>query len=238
MTEDEVSLIYEYLHENYEYREGELIAKNPSKGGRRQGLIAGGICIKEKCRAYYNMELRIDGKRIAMKTSHLIYIYHYRIKPYFVIHKDGNQMNCKIENLENVNKSKMWSHTKMKDIKGYACYPNKTKPYVVNLVKNKEHIYVGSFKSIVEAKDAYKFSFELAHIHELSKNEILSICKEKYQPHIKSNTGIKGVYLYKDKYLAKFMHKRKVIRLGLFTTPEEAHAAYLKAKEEYKNEMV
>ena len=31
MTEEEVNLIYEYLHENYEYREGELIFKKGTR---------------------------------------------------------------------------------------------------------------------------------------------------------------------------------------------------------------
>ena len=49
-----------------------------------------------------------------------------------------------------------------------------------------------------------------------------------------SSTGIIGVYLRKDtgKYEAKIKHEGKSRGLGSYTTPEEARAAYLKAKQE------
>jgi hypothetical protein len=42
-------------------------------------------------------------------------------------------------------------------------------------------------------------------------------------------TGIKGVYPYKDRYRARIKKDRKLYHLGVFDTPEAAHAAYVEA---------
>jgi len=49
--------------------------------------------------------------------------------------------------------------------------------------------------------------------------------------------GFKGVHTRGNKFRATIIKKRKMIHLGYFSTAEEAHAAYLKAAEEYFGEF-
>lgn len=44
--------------------------------------------------------------------------------------------------------------------------------------------------------------------------------------------GYKGVYFHKGKYRAMIRHNRKSRHIGVFDTPEEAHAAYIAKAEE------
>lgn len=45
-----------------------------------------------------------------------------------------------------------------------------------------------------------------------------------------SKLGILGVYAYKKRFVARIMHHRQPIHIGVFDTPEIAHEAYLAAK--------
>jgi hypothetical protein len=47
-----------------------------------------------------------------------------------------------------------------------------------------------------------------------------------------NKTGLLGVRLWRGKFRAQIVHAGKQFYLGCFSTPEEAHAAYLKAKAE------
>lgn len=47
-----------------------------------------------------------------------------------------------------------------------------------------------------------------------------------------SLSGLKGVSLRNGKWISKIKFKKKVRRLGVFNTPEEAHAAYVNAARE------
>jgi len=56
----------------------------------------------------------------------------------------------------------------------------------------------------------------------------------------KNNTsGFKGVFLQKvtGRFFAQIKLNRKAIYLGTFSTPEEAHAAYVEAAKEYHGEF-
>jgi hypothetical protein len=50
---------------------------------------------------------------------------------------------------------------------------------------------------------------------------------------VRSRTGFKGVKVYGVKFVAQIMRNYKQIYLGIYNSPEEAHAAYLIAKENY-----
>lgn len=53
----------------------------------------------------------------------------------------------------------------------------------------------------------------------------------------RNKTGFKGVHHRGNKYYAQITVNRKCITLGVYVTPEEAHAAYCKAALEYHGEF-
>jgi hypothetical protein len=57
--------------------------------------------------------------------------------------------------------------------------------------------------------------------------------------HRDNASGFKGVHLHKPtgKYRARICHNRKTIDLGLYDTPEAAHAAYLAKSLEINGEF-
>lgn len=55
--------------------------------------------------------------------------------------------------------------------------------------------------------------------------------------HNRNRTGYKGVTKYNDKYGARICVDRKLIWLGVFDTPEEAHHIYCQAASKYFGEF-
>lgn len=55
--------------------------------------------------------------------------------------------------------------------------------------------------------------------------------------HKDGKSPLKGVHKHKRKWVASIGHDNRVIYLGLFTTPQEAHAAYRKAATEFHGEF-
>ena len=92
MTQDEVDKIYEYLHENYEYRDGELIKIKNGPGykiGHKLGSFETTISGTLKNMA----QLKINNKRYSRGLHQFIYLYHYKRLPKYVRHLDGNHSN-------------------------------------------------------------------------------------------------------------------------------------------------
>ena len=56
--------------------------------------------------------------------------------------------------------------------------------------------------------------------------------------HIDSSTGFLGVHPSGSKFRAQIQVDGKLKHLGLFNTPEEAHASYLQAKTKYHEGMI
>jgi len=98
MTQDEVDLIYDYLHENYEYWDGELIAKKTTKGIKK-GRALGHFSYRRNGHPIIQGRIKINGKSYLIDVRKLIFIYHNKYDPKFVINKDGNILNSYIENL-------------------------------------------------------------------------------------------------------------------------------------------
>ena len=59
-------------------------------------------------------------------------------------------------------------------------------------------------------------------------------CENRHTAQVNNKSGFLGVYWRKNRHvwIAKITIKRRSIHVGSFQTPEEAHAAYLKAKRE------
>ena len=102
MTDEEVGLIYEYLHENYEYVDGELIRttiKQNNTLGSKKGFIG-------KKGGEYKMQasIAVNGKKFRCPLNKLIYLFHTKKMPAYLINFDGNITNNRIGNLKEISR--------------------------------------------------------------------------------------------------------------------------------------
>lgn len=228
MTEEEVQQIYDYLHEYYRYEDGELICIKGIKA-KKQKKVLGWFVHHDNGLAYTHSEIVINKKRISKPLSHFVFIYHHKKIPKFIKHNDGNPMNCKIENLSEIetpSMKKLFAH-KNKKPKGFSI--TKDNKFCVRYKFQGKNHSVGAYDNEEIALKAYLY---WEHLIEIQKEPILTsieMVKEKYPLPMRNKHGYIGIYKYKQKYVAKFRNKC----FGTYNTPIEAHAAYLKAKEDY-----
>ena len=230
MTQDEVDLIYDYLHENYEYKDGELIQIN--KGSNRNGINhkIGSLSMHENKPASLETTIGINKKNYKNPLSHFIYIFHFKLKPIVIKHKDGNPFNNKIENLVNVNHSTegLSYDKKLKKPNGYSI--SKYGTYNVGIQVKYDYFHLGTYECENDATNAYIFLDNLIRDKNINPALAIEITRKNHPVYLKNKYGYRGVYKDGNRYRCKFRNKSIP---GSFDTPEEAHAAYLKAKEEY-----
>lgn len=242
MTDDEVSLIYDYLHENYEYRDGELIAKKDIKHSKRKGMSLGGFFHQgtggsPKIRAH----IKSNGKQSRWPLSYFIWLYHNKEKPKYIHHLNLNPIDNRIENLVNTSLTQLQSMCREKR-KGYKAKKNKdgTISYRVTLDYNYKKINIGSFKDENIAREIYCKARDILEsgldCPVLLRNKLILLFPDQPIQNRKINNkfGLTGVYQNHNKFGARIRFNKKTMTLGFYSTPEEAHAAYLKAKEEYR----
>ncbi|HEV7424655.1 MAG TPA: hypothetical protein VGO21_05745 [Candidatus Paceibacterota bacterium] len=232
MTQEEVDLIYDYLHEYYEYKEGLFIKKiNNNK--------LDGFCNQSgKMRA----TLHINKKNYFIRYASLVWIYHYKNVFYSYNFKDGNPTNNKIENLIPLNTIEH-SYVKRITTKGYreVLLKNGSIKYMAETHMNGLSHTFGRHNTKEEAITAYSEAKKLWVIEKFPPEKIKEILinkgfipvKEKKQTKEKK---IKKGYIFDkrdNKYYAYHYVNKKRISLGSYYNAEDANKAYLKAKEQY-----
>lgn len=232
MKEDEVELIYNYLHENYEYRDGDLIKITSTSNAKKVGSTIG-------CFANYydnrspviSTNIKVNGKIYYFALSHLIYLYHNELKPKIIKFKDNNITNTRIENLISISQTEFNNSLRAEK----CCYFHQGR-WKVRFFLNKKSVSMGGYKTQEEAQKIYNLCLELIENGIYEEIEIKNIIKH-FNPRIKLNItnkyGFPGIMKSRNKYYARLRFKKTESTLGGFDTPEEAHEAYLKAKEEY-----
>lgn len=234
MTDDEVQLIYNYLHENYEYRDGELIRITDGSNRRLKDTNLGHFKFRQYETGFQTV-IKVNDINYPFFVNHLIWLFHNKQKPEIIIHKDKNPTNMKIENLISLTKEQ-YKLYKATQFSGFTFRYNK---YHVKLKSNDKWICLGGYDSP-----------EIAHYVYIKAKEMDSQGMDKFEiknnlaylnPSIKKGLTNKnkfpGVYKVRDseKYYARFRKKdKKTFYSSCYNTPEEAHTAYLKAKEEYR----
>ncbi len=235
MTEDEVKLIYGYLHENYEYRDGELI-RTTTKQNNTLGSKKGFIGKKE---GQYKMQasIAVNGKTFRCPLNKLVYLFHTKKMAAYLINCDGNITNNKIENLKEISKyeSELPKLIAYKDKETIgSCFCKEKNKFRATIRLRKINIIIGYFLTQEEAVVAYRDIHNLFYFEHKTKQEIEQYIKSTYRRPLPSS-GYRGVSKDGNQYVVRFMRNKKIVNVGRFRSPEEAHAAYLKAKEEYKN---
>ena len=152
MTQEEVDLIYDYLHENYEYVDGEMISKITT--GRNKKFHACGSFYLSSNNTISNMiQISINKKKYRISLGHAIYIFHHKIKPNRLVYLDKNILNTKITNLKNLSMKQKASN---RIGKGYSIDKRRAnKPYNARLYINGKYKSLGMYCTAEEAHAAY-----------------------------------------------------------------------------------
>lgn len=239
MTQDEVDLIYGYLHENYEYREdGNLVYKKIRRGCRQLGTAIGSFNYSSKSgRPIITCHISLNNKRYSIQLKHCIYIYHHKIKPKNITYIDGNLTNTQIDNLRAEETRHKCQHDANLSNKKSGATPYQRKGiirYRVRLSTNEGRFTIGSYDDEKIASDAYSFAKDLYYQQNVSNDKIKSMTLWQFPSNQHKKVKLKGVSLsVNGRYRAILSINRVRTFHGTYNTPEEAHAAYLKAKEEH-----
>jgi hypothetical protein len=237
MTEAEVGLIYEYLHENYEYCDGELVrSANPKAGSRiRQGHSLGSFFYQGNQNPRLRCTLNIDGTDYTHNLAALIYLYHNKFIPQVIDYIDENPTNCKIENLKESSRTLV---EYKKNVRGWkpVVLKNGTTRYRITLqIKDGSKIHFGSCETKEEARAVYDLAKKIYIEDQLASLEIKKRVMKEF-PHLKMRLqkenicGFEGVYKRGAKFVARYIHNKKS-NTSTHDTAEEAHKNYLIMKE-------
>ncbi len=234
MTQDEIDLIYDYLHENYEYKEGELIRIKDSRG-KRKGELFGYFESSRKLTRIIGT-IYINKVKYTLRLSVAIYLYFHKVKPRYVSYLDNNPANNRIENLVSV-PAKRIIRSGMQETRKYKTYTTKK-----GLIRYYPLLNINGVTNGICAcdseEDAIRIydlannlylnnNFDLVQIKFALKNEIKNARTQRFNQY-----GFKGVTRSGKKYHGTYMVNGKARYTEAFTTPEEAHKAYLQAKKE------
>ncbi len=156
MTDDEVQMIYENLHENYEYRGGKLIIKKWVSGRSKRNLQAGYFHLPtNKGRVTERLRLNLDGKIRSLNLDRAIFCYHYKKIPQCIEHINGNPVDHKIENLKESN-SYVINNKNITSWKGVKTYQGKNGTrYYPYLYSEGKHKTLGGYDNFDDAHAAY-----------------------------------------------------------------------------------
>ena len=151
MTQEEVDLIYDYLHKNYYYRMDGLFLR------KKDNSVVFGSQRSQKNNLMYSLNFYLSNKKIHIYYSHAVYLYHKKIKPKYLNYINNNFTDCRIENLELTTMSKRNLNSKIGTInkhgfKGVCKDGNK---YYARIMINKKYIWLSSHTTPEEAHEAY-----------------------------------------------------------------------------------
>jgi len=225
MTQDEVDLIYDYLHENYEYKDGEFYSLT-SRGGKDIGSKLGNFIVGDS--KFPALKTTLDVyKRKTYKLTTLVWIYHYKEYQKYIAHKDGNIANTNIENLLK-STAKLCQATR-KWVTG--CYQTKGGGYFCAIKTSGGHMGVYSDKKT--ALEVYSFARDSYFNKHIELNNVRQAVKEKYGALETKNTKeVKGWYKVANKYQVVIRVKGKAIYVGSYDSPQEATKAFIEARSE------
>lgn len=219
MTQEEVNLIYDYLHENYEYRNGELFSK-------RKNRVIGHI--SEDGRMSFTLNKKILGRVILISIAKCVFIYHFKKYPKYIEHINKNPMDNKIENLIETSTRK----TTLYNPKTRGVSKSRDRYRVTFSLGNGKAKHIGSWDLEKDAECFYKSVTSMIDSGMDMNASIQSSLLKFPTNNIKKRKYPVGVHPVKNRFACSMYANRKKIYIGTYNTPEEAHEAYLKAKKE------
>lgn len=144
----------EYLHEIFDYKDGNLLWKNKTidSMGRSKNYLNGQIAGTLEKHGY--LKVRVNNKNYLIHR--LIFLYHNGFFPIQVDHIDGNSLNNNIENLrpatnaENCRNSKLSINNKS-GVKGVSWHKASRK-WMAHLQTTEKRHFIGYFNELDKAK--------------------------------------------------------------------------------------
>jgi len=241
MTQEEVDLIYDYLHENYEYVDGELVSRK-TRGACIKGQSVGSFLIPQDNKGYPKMMcgFNINGIKFHVSLSHCVWIYHFKKRAKSLIYIDGNRMNTVISNLKEAT-YKERSLLSVNKFKGYSLTNNGK--YVVRAKCKDGEGSMGVYNTPDIAREIYLLTKKILSEEDLSimdlRKKIVSIhpeanptiVRKRELPHTRKTKN--GHY---DSMLnIKLNRIIYSLYMGTFNTALEAHNEAVRVKTKVKN---
>lgn len=163
MSQNELEITKQNLHELFEYKDGELYAKVINTK-RKKGTVG-----------WVNPSgYKVTGIKSKIYLNHrLIFMMHYGYMPKIIDHKDGNKLNNCIDNLREATSSQNQHNRKLNKnnstgVKGVVWYENRNSFKVRCSVNGKSH-HIGYFKELKNAEQAIKL-FRAQHHKEFANH--------------------------------------------------------------------
>jgi hypothetical protein len=132
------------LHELFDYKDGQLIAKI-----KRKRRNVGDVMGSKTDRGY--LAVCVDGKNY--KVHRIIYLYHHGNLPEQIDHINGIRTDNRIENLRpatDLQNSQNRKPLAKSGVKG-VYWNKRSKKWVANICVNRKNKHLGSFKTLEEA---------------------------------------------------------------------------------------
>lgn len=158
-------------------------------------------------------------------------------------HKNGQRADNRFDNLRDVPNAlnRQNTHAARKDsgsgVQGVARY-KRTGRFQAQLKVRGKNVYLGIYDTVDEASLAYRDA--KAQLHEAWEGAKPALLSDNYAVNLRGDrrvrcdnrTGLLGVGVHTDgRYRARIKSGGRYVHLGLFDTPEAAHAAYLNARQ-------
>lgn len=235
MRQSESELIYNYLHENFTYREdGNLIRIKDGRGfsKAKKGDALGSFFYQGVKNPKLRCTLNINKFDYTKNLSHLIFLFHHKYVPQVVDYADNNPMNCRIENL--IPSSRKHTEAK-KEVRGYIPFKSTTGKirYRVTLQIGKDKkISFGSYDTPKVAREIYDYAKSI-HLSDNFSTDDIKIKVMEHFPALKmklkvtNKLGYKGIYKRGNRYVARGYTGNGKSVSSTHDTPEEAYRAYL-----------
>jgi len=194
------------------------------------------------CKELSDTPMHIDGKGYpGISIDGTVFKLHHFIvgvpdNGYIVDHQNGNRLDARRENLRHITQN-----ANMQNRIGKGVYTRKykcNKPYYSKITHQGKRIWLGNYATYDKARQAY-----INALYELRIDTgIMSPERLEEQPTASLSTHIPrpynyagGVYYHKigmqhKPYQARMIYRGRNLHLGYFATWDEAHQAYLTAK--------
>jgi hypothetical protein len=164
-------LTQEDVKELFEYKDGDLYWKINIFAGKdnrihriKAGDKAGCIYYKLNNKVFYK---QVRYKKRAYKISRIIFLMFYGYLPEYIIHKDGDSLNTRIENLLEANSSQIHFKNKFskRNTTGYTgvSFSKRDKKYISSIRVNNKRVNLGVYNTAEEATKIYEIAKEKYH---------------------------------------------------------------------------